>query len=661
MTKMNDCWLGAIYSRLHTRRPYLACPCLTALLVLAARVTATCALIALAVTDAMAQAPTDLSRYRPPMVILQNDITYDVSDGGTFVMEQVKRIRIDSGQGVRDNSQISFSFSPSLQDLEVIEAYTTQRNGKKIDVSSEGILTQQSPQSANAPMFDDAKVRTIIFPAVEVGSVLTFHLRRRQKTPLFPGAHSTFGVFPSVESIQSAQITLRASESYPLYIEASGLNGGEVKPDRPGMRKWNWTLQNLESNAPEVGSVSAMDFSPRLAVTSFPNYDAAAQAYLKRARPKAFVTPAVQKLADEITDGITDKRLQAEEIYYWVSVRIRYVAIFFDFGGVVPHMADAILAAKYGDCKDHVTILEALLAAKGIRSSPVLVNNSNSYLRLNVAAIPGVFNHAITYLPDWELFLDSTAAVAPFGVLASPLPGKPALITDDGTGKSRLVTLPMTNPVADQVRVETEFVVGADGTIKGTSKIQNKGVFDIVSRSVFSRVQRGTESQVAERVLNATKQTGSGRYIVGRPSDFTREFKIDTEVTLPSYVILPGPGAFMIPQGVVPLSNISDMFSIASVEKRNFPIAVLGGYFEEITKLRLPDNIAPKFLPKPTTYTGAFGNYESHYSLEANTLLVRRVLNLTLAKPVIAPELYPDFREMARAISRDLRTQIVYE
>ncbi len=43
---------------------------------------------------------------------------------------------------------------------------------------------------------------------------------------------------------------------------------------------------------------------------------------------------------------------------------IRYVAVYLGNGGLEPNSAQSILDNHYGDCKDHVTILEALLAAK---------------------------------------------------------------------------------------------------------------------------------------------------------------------------------------------------------------------------------------------------------------------------------------------------------
>ena len=60
-------------------------------------------------------------------------------------------------------------------------------------------------------------------------------------------------------------------------------------------------------------------------------------------------------------------------------MHVRYVAIKFGQGGIVPHSADHVLLDAYGDCKDHAVLFAAMLRAKGIDSNLVLINGSNSY------------------------------------------------------------------------------------------------------------------------------------------------------------------------------------------------------------------------------------------------------------------------------------------
>ncbi|NMM00412.1 ATP-binding cassette domain-containing protein [Paraburkholderia sp. RP-4-7] len=227
-----------------------------------------------------------------------------------------------------------------------------------------------------------------------------------------------------------------------LHVDAVHLPGGLVASDQPGAQLWKWSLANCHARQPEMSSVSDVDYSPRIAVSTFVDFAAVGKAYLERAAPMARITPAIQALADKLTRDVEDRRQQAEILYNWISTHVRYVAVHLGIGSVVPHSADAVLTAVYGDCKDHVTLFEALLAAKGIKSAPVLVNSNSIYWLPEVALPVGVFDHAITYLPEFAMFVDSTDGEPAVlgGVSLSIAPGESvALVGPPGCGKTTLV------------------------------------------------------------------------------------------------------------------------------------------------------------------------------------------------------------------------------
>src|SRR5260370_18103676 len=86
------------------------------------------------------------------------------------------------------------------------------------------------------------------------------------------------------------------------------------------------------------------------------------------------------------------------------------------------------MAGSYGDCKDKHTLLAALLRAAGTSSYPVLIGSGRK-LDEDVPS-PAQFDHVITAaLIDKEwVWLDSTAEVAPFGLLVYPLRDKQAVL-----------------------------------------------------------------------------------------------------------------------------------------------------------------------------------------------------------------------------------------
>ena len=72
------------------------------------------------------------SGYVPPITFLRDEISYDVRADGTYDFEKFESIRLNNDQGVKQSSQVPLRFSASLQDLEVLEAYTLAKDGRRI-------------------------------------------------------------------------------------------------------------------------------------------------------------------------------------------------------------------------------------------------------------------------------------------------------------------------------------------------------------------------------------------------------------------------------------------------------------------------------------------------------------------------------------------------
>ena len=151
------------------------------------------------------------------------------------------------------------------------------------------------------------------------------------------------------------------------------------------------------------------DRDPQLVITSFKDEVELGASYWSSMKDKDVVTPEIQALADEITKGIGDKRAQAEAIDRWVKKNIRYVMVFLGSGGVTPNPAPTVLKNKYGDCKDHVALMGALLKAKGIASEQALINLGSIY-GLPDLPLPN-FNHVMLYLPELGLYTDPTSSL----------------------------------------------------------------------------------------------------------------------------------------------------------------------------------------------------------------------------------------------------------
>lgn len=619
-------------------------------LVLAAALLWSCQVISFA-----QQAP-----FIPNTTVLKDQITYVVQADGRYTKEEVEEIQINTDQGVKQRSQLRMSFSSTLQALDVLEAYTITKDGKRIDVKPDEIREQQSAASAGAPMFDDHKVKAVVFPAVEIGARLGIHTRMTQKTPLFKGHFYDLVVaWPQVE-FKSLEITVKAPKTMKLQVAANKMNGGEVPSENTDQQVWKWTQENVKAVAPEMGATSPHERSPHVAMTSFASYEDAAKVYLERAKAKSAVTPSIQKLADDITQGATDRHQQAEALYNWVNHNIRYVAIFLGFGGVVPHEAQAIADARYGDCKDKTTLLQALLGAKGIASSTVLINSTDMYWLPSIAMPTAAFNHAITYIPEFNLFLDTTPGKAMFGTLSPQLLGKQALVIQNAKGAPEMMKVPLGESNSNSVQIDTVLELNSQGHILGHSKIQPTGYLDLMARQIMSSLPPGVEPQLVSQLLAMSGQSGSGNLIHQNEADTSKPYSYEANFVLPNVVQLPGPGALVIPQGIKGFSSIANVFTLTTPEKRTQPLLFTNGKITENVTLKLPQDMDVSRLPAPASLETPFGRYTSRSELRGRELTVQRQLVIERSDIIVQSQDYQQLRNMGNAVMRDLRSQVMY-
>jgi len=610
-------------------------------------------LIALLSMSVRAQDATTDSAVR----IVREYIDYDLNDDGTGTVSAELALSPTVRSGINGLAQRTIDYQEGMSAIDLHEAYTLKANGKRIDVQPEGILTQVPAAYTNAAMFADMKVKRIVFPDVSVGDQVVYRYTRRILTPLFPGQHFDSRSFPQSMRHDDVRVTVRHARSRSLQFHVRDL---QPQPDQATEThiKHEWRFANSQAIPEEPGAISSFDRDPVFEISSFKSWDDIAAAYDARAKDKAALTPEIQKTADRITARIRnkDKRKQAEVIYAWVVNNIRYVAIYLGAGGYVPHTAESILANRYGDCKDYVTLTEALLAAKGIASTPVIVNATNRF------AIPGIptpaaFNHAILYIPDFNVYLDPTARTLPFGILAPLEANKHVLHTRDF---NELVQTPGIIAATNTLKGESTGSVGGDGSLTGTTVVSGVDLMAAQMRQVIGRLENPQAAkQFATALLSIEGLTGTANFTkqsAGNTAGYNATFAID------NWINIPGPGAVRLPTGLLTASPIR----VVAMQTLNQPPfkterVCIPGVFVETATIQLPDVSAPTNLPKDIEAANAVATYRAQYSRNGNEVKVSRTLEMNFPRTTCTPEESAQFREILEQARRDTSAQMTYE
>ena len=520
-----------------------------------------------------------------PIEVVRNHITYDIAADGIFTKRQEEVFRIVTQQGLQLLRQFPLGYSASYQDADFTDAYTLKKDGTRIAVPADKIFLSYGP--ITEPGFNDLKIKTAVFQNVEVGDEVGVATVFRQKTPWFAGQFFATQAFGQFLPEHDVEIDVHASAQLPLHIDVAGLDGGQTQASG-STQNWSWTFHNDNMVMPEPGAVAEASSGGDLIISSFPDYAALAKAYEDGARAKSVPTPQVKALADQLTQGISDKRQQARVLYEWVSKNIRYLAITLGNGGLVPHAAGEILSNRYGDCKDHVVLLQAMLAAENIPSTTALIFAGNSF-RLSPVAAPDQFNHAITYVPQFDLYLDSTGRYAPFGVLPEQDLDKPVLLTGQGT----IGHTPAPASMPTTSRVVTEVHIHSDGSADGDTRVSMDGNFSIVMRAVMENIIPGAESQF---IRGAIPGATDGTLDKGDPTNLTDPFTMSTHYDIAHAVNVPGPGAASLWLGYHPFPMVAALTPSLQSRHSDYLCSSFTAIDEET--ITLPEELSLTDLPK---------------------------------------------------------------
>lgn len=574
-------------------------------------------------------------------------------DGSYEELEELT-IHIKSQQAVESRSQADIAYSSDYQKVEILDAYTILPDGKKVKVADNAIRTVEDDLAGGATMFSDLKHKIIIFPNVQVGARVYYKVKTIEHTPLYPNHFYYAHHFSPSAQYDYVEFNFSYPKEMAMRVKSRDVSGKKTETDNKV--NYQYIFKQTDIKLSEPSRVATSDFAPGIYFSTFKDYIEYGQAYEVRAKDKMAVTPNVKKLAEQITKGISDRKAQARALYNWVSREIRYVAIYMGNGGIVPHAADDIIRNRYGDCKDKNTLLIALLKSKGIDASSAIINSGSAY------AVPELpvftpFNHVITYLPEWDLYVDATQELAPFGELGDHIVGKITLLT----ALNKIGKTPKLSPENNRIITSINIKILPNGDMQGTSQTNYKGNREIAARYKYEGHVTTRAEKMVEEHLYKFRQTGAGKFQTTNVFDLDTPFVLNTEFKLDPITNFPGPGAMTVPVGLSP-GNITLISFNKPKEKFYFPYECTSGYIEENTTLEFPKKTKVTNVPKSIKFQEKGAEYTSTYQkISDNKLQIKRTLKLNKQSMVCQPEELKYWQNMYQVIKKDLRSQIFYE
>jgi tetratricopeptide (TPR) repeat protein len=575
-----------------------------------------------------------------PIVIERADTVISMATDGTGWKEHTLIARLQSDATVKKYGVLSVPYASNSEHVELLYARVRHPDGTVAETQTSDAMDMPSPVTRQAPFYSDQKELQLPIRSLRVGDTLELKYRIIRTKADVPGQFWGQEIFTDSAVVLSQTGELRVPTGIYINVWSPSIkpveSSSDAIADAPAQHIYRWSHSQLNPTAGKDAEAAAaakkkilwtadqeLDLEqgklPTIAWTTFRSWEEIGAWYHSLEADRIVADDTVKAKAAELTAGKSTDEAKARALYDYVATNIRYIGVAFGIGRYQPHTAAEILSNQYGDCKDKHTLLAALLATQGIQSDAVLIG---SRIRFNEAVpSPASFNHLITHLtlagkPVW---LDTTAEVAPFGMLTITTRDKQALMIP-ATAVAAIVRTPVDATVPQTVRMDAVGSLDATGVSASHIVLTLRGDGEIVARAGFRQLPLAQYDQAVQIFSKAIGFTGTATNPdISRPTDTTQPFKLSYDYkrekagdwehlkTIPQVmpVLLPGVTGIDPPVHAIQLG-------IPRTE-------------DSISSMKLPDGWTAIFPPAVHAKC-AYGTYDMTYRLDGNIVYAERHL-----------------------------------
>ena len=616
--------------------------------------------------------PVDTTQQKPDysqeaVVVEQVSTTYRFERDGTGQREINLRVKVQSDAGVERFGQLIFGYSSANEKLDMDFVRVRKADGTVVNAAASDIQDLTAPVAREAPIYTDLRQKHITVPGLRPGDTLEYHFVWTIHTPL---AQNHF--WAEHDFIKKGAIVL--DDSLAINIPSASKVKLKTNPgfdptikEQDGRRIYSWKHANLKPDSEDEDKdkdkdgeeadddqEDADDVHPDVQMTTFQSWDEVGQWYAELQRDRVVPDEKIKLKAEEIIKGRTTEKEKAQALYEYVAKNFRYVSLSLGQGRYQPHAATDVLVNQYGDCKDKHTLLASMLAAAGLRAYPVLMNSARK-LDVDVPS-PGQFDHVISAIPlgNETLWADTTAEIAPVGLLSPQLRNKKALMIPT-SGPAHLETTPAEPPFLSSELVTVEGTVDDLGKISAHARLVLHGDSEMFMRYMFRRTPKSNWKALGFYLGMAGGISGEVTDIkTTDPADLDKPFEIEFNVTRNDFLDWSSKKIKL--ELPFPHFNLSPVTRKASNKK---PIEL--GPPIDISyslKLTLPSKYQMR-LPLPLKVSRDYAEYAASYKLDGQTLLGQRTLRLRQRE--LPAERLQDYQAFAAAARSDAAQTMALE
>ena len=585
-----------------------------------------------------------------PYSVLQDLTVKTVFDNGLGSEFRQLAVEIHDQEGARRFRTHSFQYDPDTQHVDVRLMRVYRKDGREL----ESVRTYET--QLGEPwyrLYYDTRAVQIVFPNLEPGDVVEVRYRVDDVAHrnLFADYFGDMQLWQDLVPVASKRYVLITPTSREIFTNDLGGTKVEHKRTVSGeQRTDDYVWNDVPPLRAEDGMPGMTEISPYLHVSTYRTWQDVGRWYWGLIHDQLYADQALKKTVAELVADKNSVKEKVVGIHDWVVNHTRYVGLEFGIHGFLPYRVPLIVQRGFGDCKDKASLMYTMLREAGIDARIVLLRTRrNGGIKTTPASL-SVFDHAITYVPELDMYLDGTAEHSGTSELPSEDQGVNVLLVGPRDAELRVTPiLPATNSVRTR---QLTVALENDGSARVEGREEVVGSEAAGYRQYYEA--EGTRAERFERALASIypgvellSQKFEPLHVLENPVRYAYRLKV------PRFGLTDGESMQVAP------SVLSDLVrSMARAPKRDQPLD-LGSpntYIEERT-FNAPKGLSFRNVPKDGEVASDFGRLRLQYVLEGNTLKVRT--EFVLKESRIKPAAYAAFRSWVDAADQLLRQRIV--
>ncbi len=609
--------------------------------------------------------------------LLETKIRFE--NNGDSRKEVHTRVRINSELGARQFAQLNFKFDRAYEKVEIPLVHITHKSGGSADILPSAITDQPDPAVADAPAYQNIRVKSVRILGLEPADVLEYRVittaTHPPLAPYFWLDHNFDRTGVVTKEIFELDLPARRfvlpaglKEALPTPIHPGDMTSpndvGQIRisPQTPESSRnqtgtdpesrlvYKWEISPAALPQADANAHSASDEAD-VVMTTFSSWESLQRRLQFATQVSAstlILTQAAQVMRNSPTGSPSGSMSIEDSYYYLVSAKIRTIELPIDFGRFGKRKMEDILSSGVGTPEDKLSLYRVLRRG---RTWILAVTSADAPEKL--LPRPSLFTQLLVAIDDGKhiVYADPNLEVAPLGMIRPDLRGKKALdLSGSCLGAACWKTISGELPFSSTQRVSVDATITPEGALNAKVKYSMRGDNELLLRLAFHQSPRDKWKEVAQLV--SLSDGFRGKIISVSASDplaTKLPFTVEYEVSQPKFVDWSKkPVRISAP---LPVLTVPDLPGKVESHNKSSPID-LGTPLDVETRvtLHLPAGTSVE-LPTGTIVDRDYATFVSRYNTDSGTVTAIRHINF-LRRQVTADRV-PDYAAFLHAVQTD--------